>query len=287
VSAVQVRPLLVPIQSSPLATVTREPAEEYHNSPGLSCSALKSYAESPLGFYLRFVARSAPPKTSTALRTGTLLHLRHELLSQAAWRQAVAIAPDSVTTATGQLGKSAKEWLADLPPTVIGVTQEEVTLVESIWEGVCRNAAAIEIIEQRTDAEFNVRWHWNGMLMRCRCDGATLDQWYDLKTTSDTHILRQFGSSVRRWGYDLQSAVYSEAASAAGWPDHRLTFIVVGTAWPHLCHVVRLPPSVIERARYRAMRYIREIQDRSEWDDWLPDDYGQVVDLDMGTNWRD
>lgn len=287
VSGVRVSPPLVEVQPSPHATVTREPAEEYHRSPGVSCSMLKDYAESPLGFYLRHVAKVAPAKSSAALRTGALLHLRHELATTEAWKQAVAIAPDSVTTAAGQLAKSAAKWLEELPPGVLGITADEERTASAIYEGVLRNSAARELIEARVDAEFNVRWQWDSMLMRCRCDGATDYGWYDLKTTSDRDIPRDFKHSVRKWGYDLQSAVYGEAAEAAGWEPHRLTFIVVSTVWPHLCHVVRLPSAVIERARFRAMRYLREIRDRLEWGDWLPDDYGQVLDLDMGNYWRD
>jgi hypothetical protein len=245
---------------------------------------LKDYAASPLGYWLRHILRTARPKASSALRAGTLLHLRHELGDEG-WQKALAIAPESVVTATGQLGKSGEKWLADLGPDQVGITPAELSAVNDQWAGILRNPAAAEIIAQRIDAEFNVRWRWEDHLMRCRCDGATAQFWYDLKTTSDAYPLKQFGSSVEKWGYDLQSAVYQEAAVAAGWPDERLTFIVISTVWPHHCHVVRLPHPVIRRARDRALRYLAEIHQRTEFDHWLPDDYGEITELAM-PYWR-
>lgn len=97
------------------ATISREPAELYHTLPGISCSMLKDYAASPFGYALRHVYRTAPAKTSAAMRAGTLLHLRHELPEEV-WRERLVVAEDSACTATGQLGKAGERWLADLSP---------------------------------------------------------------------------------------------------------------------------------------------------------------------------
>lgn len=272
VSPVQVR--------SPLVTIDRQPAEEYHRSAGISCSQLKEFANSPLGYYLRHIAGTAPPKNSPALRAGTLLHLRHELGDEQ-WHDSLEMAPESAITATGALSKKGQEWLDGLPPDRVGVTPAELEQVEAQWQGILRNAAAAEIFEKRIDAEFNIRWTLNGHQMRCRCDGATEEFWYDLKTTRDLYPLKQFRSSVQQWGYDLQSAVYEDAAVAAGWPDHRLVFVVISTLFPHHCHVVTLPAAVVRRARDRVLRYLDEMRDRTEWDHWLPEDYGQMTELEM------
>lgn len=265
------------------ATVTREPAGEYHQSPGISCSQLKVYSESPLAYYLRFVARVSPPRVSAAMRAGTLLHARHELADE--WPSRIEIAPDSVVTSTGQLAKAGDKWLADLGPDRIGLTQAELDSVNAQWEGVLRNPAAARLIAERVDAEFNVRWSMNGHAMRCRTDGATPELWYDLKTTREVSPRETFRYAVRDYGYDLQAAIYADAAVAAGWPHHRLVFVVISTAYPHLCSVVRLPPEVIRRARDRVLRYLDEIREREAFSHWLPDDYGEIVDLPMD-NWR-
>jgi hypothetical protein len=136
------------------------------------------------------------------------------------------------------------------------------------------------LIDARVDAEFSVTWDWAGHAMRCRCDGATVDVWYDLKTTSDTTPLKTFWRAVLDFQYDLQAAVYESAAAAAGWPEHSLHFIVTQSVPPHACHVVTLPPAVTALARERALRLLDELQQRREWGSWLPSDYGHVLELE-------
>jgi hypothetical protein len=247
---------------------------------------LKDYASSPLGYWLRHVRKVAPAKTSPALRYGELLHLRHELLSDE-WKRRVRIAPESVLTATGQLGKDGKKWMQELHPEEIGLAPDEAERLDEQWLGIERNPAAMRLIEARVDAEFVCRWDWDGHPMRCRGDGATAERWYDLKTTSDKDVLADFGHSVIQWGYDLQAAVYREASLAAGWDDEPMAFIATSTVWPHHTHVVELPREVVMAARCRAVRYLKEIKQRTEFDHWLPDDYGEIVELKVPRYWRD
>jgi hypothetical protein len=239
---------------------------------------LKDYASSPLGYWLRHIAKTAPPKTSAALRHGTLLHLRHELTLDE-WQSRKRLAPDSAVTATGQLGKAGEQWLADLGPDEVGMTAAEADKIEEQWAGILRNPAAVRLFDARVDAEFNVRWQWEGHAMRCRCDGATDECWYDLKTTRDFNILEQWGSSAIDWGYDLQAAVYGAASVAAGWPAHRMAFVVTSNVWPYPCHVVHLPADAVSRARLRALKYLAEIAQRTEFNHWLPDDYGEITEI--------
>jgi len=131
--------------------------------------------------------------------------------------------------------------------------------------------------------------------MRCRCDGATPEVWYDLKTTSDTTPLKTFWRSVLDYQYDLQAAIYEAAAQAAEWPEHSLHFIVTQNAPPHehslhfivtqnapphACHVVTLPRAVTARATERALRLLEELRQRTEWNAWMPTDYGSVTELE-------
>lgn len=270
-------------EASP-TTVTREPAAEYHKSAGTSCSMLKEYQESALGYYLRYVEQSAPPKTSAAMQRGSLLHLLAEH-----WPNPVddhiAIAPDEFVTATGALSKSASKWLADIGDK-LPTTAEELESVKRQWAGVLRNPAARSCIESAEAREFVVRWDWEGHQMRCRVDGTTRQFFYDLKTTRDHHPLKTFHKSVREFGYDLQSAVYAAASVAIGMEPHRMAFIVTSNLWPHPCHVVRLPADMIQRATQRALQYLAEIRQRTEWGHWLPDDYGEIVDLFVPA-WRE
>jgi hypothetical protein len=254
------------------------PSEEYHARPEVSCSQLKELAHSPVAFYLRYVAGIAPPKSSDALSFGSLLHLWAEIGEEEFWGR-VAVAPENVLTATGQFGKAAKEWQASLPASVIPLSPSDR---EKLWHQtrqILANDAARAAIELSVDREFNIRWSWQGHACRCRVDGATEQYFYDFKTTRDENPKATFWSSVRSFGYDLQAAMYAAAAVAAGWPPHRMVFIITSTAWPYHCHVARLPEAVIARGRRRCLALLQELQTRREWDSWTPAEYGEIHEL--------
>ena len=261
------------------AVISHCPAEEYHSWPQVSCSQLKELASSPLGFYLRYVARTAPPKTSDALSYGSLLHLWAEIGEEAFWAR-VQVAPSDVVTATGQLGKAAEPWKKGLPPDAIPLSP---VTNDQLWDQtrqILFNEAALELLQATVDREFNVVWNWHGHDMRCRCDGATALCWYDLKTTREANPRKSFWKAVDDWGYDIQCAVYMAAATAAGWPPHKLRFICTSNVWPHHCAVVELPDGVIERGRKRALSLLAELQQRREWGSWFPADYHRVHELE-------
>jgi len=266
------------ILSPSRAVISHCPAEEYHSWPQVSASQLKDLASSPLGFYLRHVARTAPPKTSDALSYGTLLHQWAEEGEEAFWAK-VHVAPGDVVTATGQLGKAAQPWLKNLPPDAIPLSP--VTR-EQLWQQTRQILAcepAVELLDQAIDREFNVAFDWEGHAVRCRCDGATALCWYDLKTTIEPKPLETFWRAVDKWNYDIQAALYEEAAVQAGWRPHRLRFICTSNTWPHQCCVVTLPESVVRRGRKRALALLVELRRRKEWDSWLPPEYQRVQEL--------
>lgn len=273
------------VGSSPTAAtsdsvvIDHAPAEEYHGRPEISCSQLKELDSSPLSFYLRHERKVAPPKSGDALAYGSLLHLWGEWGDPEFWRRA-QIAPSDVVTATGQLGRAAEGWLKSLPKDAVALAPADAAKLRAQTEQILANDAARECIENSMDREFNVRWLWHGHAMRCRCDGATADYWYDFKTTRESDPKATAWKAVSDWRYDIQSAVYEAAATAAGWPPHRLRFIFTSTVWPHHCAVVTLPDSVVRRGRKRALELLAELQQRREWDSWLPADYGKVHELE-------
>ena len=282
-SPVQIRPPLVPGFTASVtrgrAIIHRVPAAEYFGWPQTSASDLKEFHSSPLGYYERKVLGQVTRKQTPALKHGENLHLWHELGDERFW-DSVELAPAEFLTATGNLSKKGEDWLAGLAPGTLGLTEADRDKLWRQTRQILANPSAAQLIAARVDAEFSVTWDWNGHPMRCRCDGATEDVWYDLKTTSDETPLKTFWRSVLNFQYDLQAAVYESAAEAAAWPPHSLHFIVTQNAPPHACHVVTLPRAVTDLARDRALRLLDELRHRREWDSWLPGDYGQVTELE-------
>lgn len=209
---------------------------------------------------------------------GEKLHLWHELTDPVFWDR-VELADEKNVTATGNLSKQGQEWLAGLAPGKIGLAP---AIRDRLWNqtrGIFANEAAVTTIRNRVDTEFCLQWDWDGHPMRCRIDGATERFFYDLKTTSDQNPKENFWRAAKDFQYDLQAAVYENAAEAAGWEPHPLVFIVTSTVWPYLCHVGTLPREVTALARDRAIRLLDEIRTRREWNSWLPSDYGQIEEF--------
>ena len=271
VSPVQVRPLLLP-------SICHTPAKDYHLWKEVSCSQLKCLADSPAEFYGRHEARDTPPKSSPSMDWGTLVHTWVEI-GHDEYEQREAIAPVSVTTATGQLGKAAEGWLKDLPPDAIPISLADSIKLRAQTKQLMENPASRELLEGAIDKEFNVRFQMGGHDCRCRVDGATLDCFWDIKTVRDSDPDKSFGWAARDWKYDLQAAYYGVAAQQLGWPKHSLKFIATSNVYPYHCAVLELPRSVLDAAEARCLELLDELQARRAANYWLPDFYGQVLEV--------
>ena len=255
--------------------------ESYHARPEVSCSQLKQLRESPLAFYYRHVEKTAPPKQSAALDYGSLLHGWAEEDTRKDFWDKVEVGDPSICTATGAFGAKAKVWLEELDPALIPVSPADYKKLKSQTKQILANPAARELLENSVDREFNITWDWEGHRCRCRVDGATSEEFYDLKTTRDANILKHFAGSVKKFGYHMQAAMYRSAALATGeWPDHRMKFIVTSTEWPYPCEVIRLPEFVHDEGRSECLRLLEELSVRRDLDAWHPSTYGQVHELD-------
>lgn len=267
-----------PFARSDSVSVCHTPAHLYHGWQEPSCSQLKQLRESPLAFYHRYVRREAPPKSSSSLTYGSLLHTWAEIGDAEFWRRAIA-PPDSLVTATGALSKKGEEWLAGIDPDRIPVCPADESKLRPQTQALLANPEVQRIIADTVDAEFNVRWQWNGHKVRARVDGATSEYFYDWKTTRDEAPARTWFRSVLDFGYHLQSAMYADAACALGYPMHRMRFIVTSTVWPYECHVCVLPERIIEAGRVACLRLLDELQTRLEWDCWQRLDSQEVCEL--------
>jgi len=262
------------------AIVCHTRAEIYHGWPEVSCSQLKSLRDSSTSFYHRFEC-DQPEQSSTtkkAFAFGTVLHDWHELGADEFWRR-VRVAPEHLCTATGAFGAKTKDWLSDLDPEAIPLSTADEKQLRYQTAEILKNRAAVKLLENAVDKEFNVRWQWGHHQCRCRVDGATATTFYDLKTTREKNILKDFGRSVDMYGYHLQAAYYGQAAKAMQWTDEPMQFVVTSTVYPHHCEVVVLPPHVMEEGRRECRRLLNELEGRRSFGQWVPSTYGTVHTL--------
>ena len=263
----------------PKGFISREPAEDYFSSTGVSASQVRLYLKSPHLYHQQVVERVPAKATSVAQQYGQLLHLWHERGPTAFW-SAVVRAPASVCTAGGQWGAKSKEWLDDQPDDAIPMCVSDHAQLRDQTAEIYENTAARDLILKSDIREFVVRWNWaDGTEMRSRIDGRSGGIAYDLKTTRETDPLNTWWKAVHSYRYDIQSVIYSAAMESIGYEAKPILFLVTSTVPPYPCHVVRLPESVLQGARALVDKVLIGIKQRTEWGNWYPDDYGTVTEL--------
>ena len=257
-----------------------EPNEAYHADEAYrSCSRVKTLLDSPLLYHQRYVAKTLPPFSSSALELGTLVHSWMELGD--GFLDTLVAPPDSMLTDTGLVGKKAREWAQDnLPDGATLVSPKVRGQVLATVRGIKANPAAVEELEQIEHHEVSVRWvsadgHW----LKCRADATTPDHWIDLKTTSEEDIVASFWNSVLKFKYHLQDAWYRRGMEACGMEAAPLRFIVVSTSATHDCQVVTLPDVVVAEGQRLMDAALAELRVREDLDWWLRERHGEVIEL--------
>ena len=189
--------------------------------------------------------------------------------------------PSSTLTSTGLVGKEAEKWAKnEAPEGAVVVGPKERAQIFAEVAAIKGNPAAADLIAQVTGHEISVRWETaDGHRLKCRADAVTPDVWLDLKTTREADILADFWKSVLQFRYHLQDAWYRCGMEACGMDPAPLQFIVVSTSLPHDCQVVTLPPVVVAEGKRLMDRALADLRLREDLDYWLPDQHGEVVEL--------
>lgn len=278
----QVRVLYRPLL--PTTTVTEgESNADYHSSAGWSKSQLWDFiSRGPRYFYLRHVAKSIKAEESASMSHGTLLHRWLEVGDRLF--EEIVSPPASLLTDTGRIGKAAKEWMAENAAGRTPVAAAEIEQLRHEAEAIMAHSAARELIEARRASEVSLRWlHTDGTPLRCRPDLISEDELgpivVDLKTTSEEDVLGSWWKSVVKYGYHAQDALYQWGMDAAGMEARPLVFIVVSTAPTHDVVVANLPAELVDVGRRQMEQAIADIAVRMDFDCWMPEQHGEVVEL--------
>lgn len=254
---------------------------DYHaNETHRSCSRVKTLLDSPLLYHKRYIAKTLPPLSSTALEFGTWMHRWFE--DGDAFLDLLVCPPPERLTATGLVGKEAEKWVKDNAPAgAVVVSPKQRTMLLAAVEAVMSHADGTDLRSRVTEREISVYWETaDGHKLKCRFDALTSDGIVlDLKTTSEENILADFYSSVIRFKYHLQDAWYQCGMEAMGLEPRPLHFIVVSTSISHACEVVTLPAAVTAAGRRLMDKALAELRLREDLDWWLPERHGEVVEL--------
>jgi hypothetical protein len=216
--------------------------QDYHSGAGISKSGLDAIAKSPAHYFAKYLDPSRPPPSdpTPSMFNGTLAHCA--ILERDQFEKRYLVRPEGIDLRT----KDGKAWAASVPPELTIITAEQQARAFAQAEAIQRLP---DVAEAFANGRSEVSAFWTdketGVLCKCRpdfvheasADGVIL---FDLKTTQDASPA-EFGRSVAKWRYHVQTALYSDGyRQATGKDVLAYVFVAVESDWPHFCSAVML-----------------------------------------------
>lgn len=270
-------------------------AEEYHQRPEVSQSQLKDFRKSPGLYHGRYVTKTIPPKSSSAMDLGTVVHAA--LLDPVGLIGVVAEIPADVLNSQGH--RKGKEWTnwSEAHAGKVQMTPRELRPVRAMLDGVRAEPRAVELLRPEEGNpiselsgglghnEYSIVWPdiATGLILRAR-----LDRWTVLDgrgVVADVKTCRAieewlFRRDAHDYGYWNQAAWYLDAAAALKLAADDFRVIVSCSTPPYECTVYQYAATDIAEAREENCESLAELADRRARDDWRPRHHGQVRTLE-------
>ena len=232
--------------------------QEYHSlTDSVSCSGLKHLLRSPAHFqaYLRG-SRDSGDKIGSALHSA--------VLEPEVFNSTYGV------SCTARRGKSYTEFVEQHPDRTI-LTDAEFACVKGMLKALIQFPdfplwKALRAAER----EKSVVWidEETGVKVRVRFDAICAPYAiFDLKTTTDARP-EQFIKQAVRLDYDLQAAMYSEAAYRHTGEKMPFNFVAVETAEPHGVFMLPADESMLENGRRkfrRALATYKRCMETGQW----------------------
>ena len=216
---------------------------EYREHPAISRSDLFKISESPEKFKYY---REHPEEPTPALLFGRLFHVM-ALQPETVWEQ-FAVIPN-----VDRRTKAGKEAFAEFEQPAEGKTIVTVDMVEqatAMCEALNQNEFAKKLLKGEKEKPFFWVDEMTGEECKCRTDvltevGENLII-VDLKSTDNAET-EAFMRSAIKYGYDLQSAMYSDGVKANTGREPLFVFIAIEKNPPYAINILQADKLFIRR----------------------------------------
>ena len=225
----------------------------YYENPAVNKSTLWWMRKSPAHFQW---ARTAETPDTPAMRFGRAVH--SAILTPGDYLDHYAeFYGDRRTKA----GKEEYQALVDSGMEVISADDAE-TIRQMV------KACPIDIFK---DCETEKALYWTdseaGVSCKGRLDAVRSGMVIDYKTTTDANT-DAFAKEALRYGYDLQAAMYLEAAKANGYGDCEFVFIAQEKSAPFAVNVIKAGDAFLDRGRWIMLDLLTKYKECAEKDEW-------------------
>lgn len=237
------------------------PNADYHAHPAISKSGLDRINQSP-AHYRAWLTE--PRKETPALALGSAAHAF--ILERDSFFDRYAVAPEGIDRRT----KDGKSQWAEFDAQANGKTvikAEDLQQIDRMAASVWAHESARELLSEGR-AEVSVFANLWGVDTKCRPDWLREDGLVmDLKTTDDASAAA-FPSSVAKWRYHVQAALYQDILATVGIKVSAFVFCAVEKNPPHAVGVYLLDDDAIEAGREAYQRNLNTYKTCIETGSW-------------------
>ena len=238
--------------------------KEYRSQPAISRSELFKISESPEKFKYY---REHPEEPTPALLFGQLFHAM-ALTPETVWEQ-FAVMPN-----VDRRTKTGKEAFSDFEASVEGKTIVSVDMVEqatAMCEALNKNDFVKKLLKGEKEKPFFWADEMTGEECKCRTDvlteiGENLII-VDLKT-ADCAETEAFMRAAIKYGYDFQSAMYSDGVKHNTNRNPLFVFIVIEKKPPYSINILQADNLLIRRGYDLFREYIGIYHDCKQSGNW-------------------
>jgi exodeoxyribonuclease VIII len=214
--------------------------------------------KSPLHYW--HLIHDTPKEDTTAMKFGRAIHAY--LLDPVEFSARYAVAPEC-----DRRTKEGKAIWAELMES----GKEVISAAD--MEAIQRMEVEFEPVRKKwlTDVQTELPLVWTDDATGVECKGrldALSSEWIiDYKTTTDAST-NAFTREAIRYGYDLQAAMYMDAARANGYNPKGFIFIAQEKSAPYLINVIRAGDAFLDRGRWIMMDLLQKYKECRDSDTW-------------------
>ena len=230
----------------------------YENIKAVNKSTLWEMRKSPLHYW--HLIHDTPKEDTTAMKFGRAIHAY--LLDPVEFSARYAVAPEC-----DRRTKEGKAIWAELMES----GKEVISAAD--MEAIQRMEVEFEPVRKKwlTDVQTELPLVWTDDATGVECKGrldALSSEWIiDYKTTTDAST-NAFTREAIRYGYDLQAAMYMDAARANGYNPKGFIFIAQEKSAPYLINVIRAGDAFLDRGRWIMMDLLQKYKECRDSDTW-------------------
>ena len=235
---------------------------KYEEIDAVNKSTLWEMRRSPMHYW--HLTHDMPREDTAAMKFGRAIHAK--LLEPSEFSVRYAIAPEcDRRTKEGkaiwaELMESGKEVISKADMDIIEAMEKE-------FSGLMFAPDKTEVALTWTDPE-------TGVFCKGRLDAIVGDTIVDYKTTTDAST-KAFLREALRYGYDLQAAMYMEAARQNGYEPKRFLFIAQEKNAPYAINLLYAGEAFLDRGAWIMRDLLKKYKECSEANEWP--DYGENV----------